>query len=107
MHVQMSPCMQMDVDIRTPSEVKEWLNRHGVTATEWARAHGFKASVVFALLNGRTRGNHGMAHRAAVALGLKPPVDACEPSPLSATLPHVAGHGQTEFSDRMKGNQHM
>lgn len=66
---------------RTPEEAKAWLERHGVTASEWARSHGFAPAVVFALLSGRTRGRHGAAHRAAVALGLKAPPPANEEAP--------------------------
>jgi gp16 family phage-associated protein len=68
--------------LRTPKEARDWLERHGVTASEWARAHGFDAAVVFSLLSGRTRGKHGQAHRAAVALRLKPGPAGEEESPL-------------------------
>lgn len=69
--------------LRTAFEAKAWLERHGVTVTEWARAHGFEPSVVFALLSGRTHGKRGQAHRAAVALGLKGPVPEWELPPLA------------------------
>lgn len=47
----------------------------GVTVTDWARANGFTANIVYTLLSGRTRGRRGKAHQAAVALGLKPRPD--------------------------------
>jgi gp16 family phage-associated protein len=57
---------------RTLEEVREWFVVNGLTVAEWSKAHGIAASVVYALLSGRTRGRRGDAHRAAVALGIKP-----------------------------------
>jgi gp16 family phage-associated protein len=81
--------------LRTPSEAQAWLERHGVTASEWARAHGFAPSVVFALLSGRTHGRRGQAHLAAVALGLKGAAPEWEAPPLAdaavaATTPRLS-----------------
>lgn len=67
---------------RTPQEARDWLLRHGIAVTDWARAHGFEPTVVFSLLNGRTRGLRGQAHLAAIALGLKQAPELGEPSPL-------------------------
>lgn len=61
----------VDRHSRTPEEVLVWLHETGTPVSAWARAHGFEPSVVYALLTGRTRGNRGMSHQAAVALGLK------------------------------------
>ena len=72
---------------RTPDEVKAWLERHGVTIQEWANAHGFKPAVVYTLLEGRTRGTRGEAHRVAIALGMKLAPELSEPSPLSTGGP--------------------
>jgi gp16 family phage-associated protein len=69
--------------IRTPTEARAWLSRHGVTITEWARAHGFKPAVVASLLAGRSQGNWGEAHDAAVALGLRSPPEPNEEHPLA------------------------
>lgn len=79
------------IQSRSPEQVKAWLERHGVTATEWARQHGFPPTVVFALLSGRTRGRRGAAHRAAIALGLKsaPPED--EEFPIEDERPESHG----------------
>lgn len=71
------------ISIRTPQEARAWLNRHGVTIAEWARTHGFKPSVVAALLAGRARGRWGEAHDAAIALGLRPAPQAGEEHPLA------------------------
>ena len=73
----------MEKFVRTPAEARLWLERHGVTVTEWSRAHGFDAEVVFSLLSGRTRGRRGAAHRAAVALGLRAMPEANETHPLA------------------------
>ncbi|MFZ2858480.1 DNA-binding protein [Acidovorax sp.] len=85
--------------LRTPSEAQAWLERHGVTASEWARAHGFAPSVVFALLSGRTHGRRGQAHRAAVALGLKCAAPDEETSPL-ADVPSIATASTSSKSPR-------
>lgn len=71
--------------LRTPLEARAWLERHGVTATEWARANGFEPAVVYALLSGRTHGRRGHAHHAAVALGLKGGAPDGETPPLTST----------------------
>lgn len=65
----------MGTPIRTPEQAAEWFRATGTPVTVWARAHGFAPNVVYALLNGRTRGLRGTAHHAAVALGLKPGAD--------------------------------
>lgn len=69
--------------VRTPDEARAWLARHGVTITAWARSHGFKPAVVAALLAGRTRGEWGEAHEAAIRLGLRPGPDVNEAHPLA------------------------
>jgi gp16 family phage-associated protein len=69
--------------VRTPTEARAWLDRHGVTVSAWARARGFEPSVVFALLNGRTRGRWGKAYEAAVALGLRARPHLSERYPLA------------------------
>jgi len=69
--------------LRTAGEAKAWLDRHGVSATEWARKHGFEPSVVFSVLSGRTRGRRGQAHSVAVALHIKEAASDGEDSPLA------------------------
>jgi gp16 family phage-associated protein len=68
--------------LRTPEEAREWLERHGVPVSDWARAHGFDPTVVFSLLSGRTRGRRGIAYAAAIALGLRAPPSDDEAPPL-------------------------
>lgn len=65
----------MTLTTRTPEEAVTWFRRTGTSVTEWAAEHGFEPSVIYALLNRRTRGHRGKAHRAAIALGLKPKPD--------------------------------
>ena len=78
--------------LRTPAEVREWLARHGVTISCWARSNGFKPSVVASLLAGRTRGQWGEAHQAAVRLGLRQAPSAEEAHPLGSSQPALL-HG--------------
>jgi gp16 family phage-associated protein len=58
----------------TREEVLASFVAEGRTVTSWAQENGFEPSVVYALLQGRTKGRRGEAHRAAVALGIKRPI---------------------------------
>lgn len=58
--------------VRTIADAKARFREAGVTVTEWAAAHGFDRTAVYAVLSGRVRGHHGQGHRILVALGLKP-----------------------------------
>lgn len=71
--------------LKTVEDVRGWLELHGVTASEWARAHGFAPGVVFSVLSGRTVGRRGAAYRVAMALGLKPAPDQQDEHPLAGT----------------------
>ncbi|OWY28123.1 hypothetical protein CEJ42_15995 [Herbaspirillum robiniae] len=55
----------------SPDEIKALFRRHGETLGNWADAHGFKRQDVYSVLNGKTRGYRGEAHRIFVALGMK------------------------------------
>ncbi|EAY2231695.1 DNA-binding protein [Salmonella enterica] len=57
--------------LKTREEILADFNRHGVTLSGWARVHNVPRQIVFDLLHGRAKGRHGMAHKAAVLLGLK------------------------------------
>lgn len=72
-----------DKHLRTVDEAKAWLDRHGISVSEWARAHNFHPTVVFAVLSGRARGRRGQSHRVAVALQLKEAASSNELSPLA------------------------
>ena len=69
--------------VRTPAQARQWLDRHGVPVSEWARQNGFEPAVVFGLLSGRTRGRWGQAYEAAVKLGLRPAPATDEKHPLA------------------------
>jgi gp16 family phage-associated protein len=77
----------MENFVRSPEDVRQWLDRHGVSVTEWSRQHGFQAEVVFSLLSGRTRGRRGAAHKAAIALGLREMPASNERHPLHPLSP--------------------
>ena len=57
--------------LRTRAEAREWLQAQGLTAAAWARANNFPVRVVQELLRDRAKGNYGVAHDIAVALGIK------------------------------------
>lgn len=55
----------------TPEQVRASFEREGRTIAQFCRQHGLNKNLVSDLLNGRKKGRHGEAHRAAVLLGLK------------------------------------
>lgn len=57
----------------TLEQAKNWFYANGESVSDWAKAHGFRREIVYAVLAGRTRGCRGEAHRVAVALGVKAP----------------------------------
>jgi gp16 family phage-associated protein len=51
---------------------KENLRAQGISAAEFARAHGFNVSTVYSVMNKPdVKAHRGEAHRIAVALGIK------------------------------------
>lgn len=58
-------------ELLSSQDVKRRFEARGETITEWAEANGFSREEVYALLNGRTKGKRGRAHRIAVLLGMK------------------------------------
>lgn len=56
---------------RTRDEARKWLESRGISISEFARAHGLDRVTVSDLLRGKTKGLRGVAHDAAVALGIK------------------------------------
>jgi gp16 family phage-associated protein len=56
----------------TPEQIKAKFKQEGITFTQWARENGFSRQTVYLVLNGQLKGHWGIAHRIAVALGLKP-----------------------------------
>jgi len=61
------------IGLRTPAQARRWLDERGITLTAFAREHGLSRYAVVDVLKGRSKGRYGQAHRAAVALGIKPP----------------------------------
>ena len=57
--------------LRTPEEVRRELEHKGIPIAAWARANGLPPRPVYDVLTGRNAGKTGMAHKAAVLLGLK------------------------------------
>ncbi|MGD6581361.1 DNA-binding protein [Xanthomonas citri pv. citri] len=66
---------QQQFQVRTLDQAREWLVSNGFTVSGFARQIGVSRTVVDDLFRGRTQGNYGDAHTAAVALGLKAPPD--------------------------------
>ena len=58
-------------EVRTSSDIREELSRNGITVSAWARNMGFSAGLVYQVLAGRLKCEHGQAHKIAVTLGLK------------------------------------
>lgn len=72
----------MSQDLVKREAAKQWFEEHGVSVADWAAANGFSPNHVYAVLNGRTRGRRGTAHRIAVALGIKAtPADSFNSGP--------------------------
>lgn len=57
---------------QTPASAREWLAAHGATVAALARANGMPRLALVNVLRGRCLGLRGHAHRAAIALGIKP-----------------------------------
>lgn len=57
--------------LKTAEEVRLDFERRGINVTQWARERGLTRQAVFAVLNGKTKGRRGDAHKAAVLLGIK------------------------------------
>jgi gp16 family phage-associated protein len=57
--------------LKTPAQVKKDLRARGVTITNWALQNGIHHQVVRDLLTGKLKGHRGIAHQAAIKLGIK------------------------------------
>jgi gp16 family phage-associated protein len=55
----------------TPEQARADLERKGISIADFCRKHGLNKNLVSDLLNGRSKGRRGEAHRAAVLLGIK------------------------------------
>lgn len=57
--------------LRTGEQVRDEFMRRGLSISEWARARGYSAQLVYQVLAGRKRCLRGQSHAIAVTLGLK------------------------------------
>ncbi len=57
--------------LKTPEQVRVDFERRGVNVSKWARDRGLTRQSVFDVINGKTKGKRGDAHKAAVLLGIK------------------------------------
>ncbi|MCC7632563.1 DNA-binding protein [Stenotrophomonas rhizophila] len=57
--------------LKTAPEVREELDRQGISIAEFARMHKLDKRATWLVLSGRNKGRRGEAHRAAVVLGIK------------------------------------
>jgi len=57
--------------LRTPAQAREALEREGKSIAEFAREHGLDEPTVYQVLAGKKKGRRGIAHNAAVLLGIK------------------------------------
>jgi len=64
-------CLEKDITLKTPSQIREELSNLGISISEWARARGYSPGLVHQVLSGRLRCSRGQAHEVAVSLGLK------------------------------------
>lgn len=85
---------------QTPATAQAWFLRNGVCKSRWARAHGFDRMTIADLLRGKREGKYGQAHRAAIALGLKPNPEA------KAALQQLAHDCQQPLTEKQRAKYH-
>jgi gp16 family phage-associated protein len=57
--------------MKAPSQIKKDFEAEGISVAQWAREHGYKAHLVYNVVNGLSKYKRGESHRIAVALGIK------------------------------------
>jgi gp16 family phage-associated protein len=57
--------------IKTGEEVRQELERDGISLKEWCDAHAVSYDVARGVISGRIKAKRGQAHVIAVALGMK------------------------------------
>ena len=65
----------MNVKPLTADQVKAKLKAQGITVKQWADANDFDYETTCKVLQGVRKGNYGVGHKIAVALGLKPDLE--------------------------------
>jgi gp16 family phage-associated protein len=68
---QMDAIANKFAPLRTGEQVRDEFMRRGLSISEWARARGYSAQLVYQVLAGRKRCLRGQSHAIAVTLGLK------------------------------------
>lgn len=58
--------------LRTAQQARDWLVANGITVVQFANDNDLPVYTVRDVLLGRSKARTGMAHAAAVALGMKP-----------------------------------
>ena len=58
--------------MRTAEQARLALDLQGLSVSAWARLHGFRASAVHLVLQGKAQGRYGNTHKIMVALEMKP-----------------------------------
>jgi len=76
----------------SPSEIKQLFVAEGLTVADWARKHGFPASLVYRVLRGETQCLRGTTHEIGIALGLKRRAS----DEMRRILPGLLSHGVTD-----------
>lgn len=61
----------VEMQIKTPDQVKQDFENSGKSIASWASKHGFRETDVYKVLNGQSRYKRGIGHQIAVALGIK------------------------------------
>lgn len=56
---------------RQPSDVRRQFLAAGISIRGWAEERGYPPHLVYAALNGRLKGQRGLAHQVMIDLGLK------------------------------------
>lgn len=58
-------------ELRTAEQAKEWFSFNGMSVAEFARTNGFSEALVGQILNGHKTTTRGQVHNIAIALGMK------------------------------------
>lgn len=59
------------MNLRTPQQAKQELERKGVSISAWSVANGFNPNLVIMILSGARKPTRGQSHNIAVKLGIK------------------------------------
>lgn len=63
------------INAKTLQTARQAFVARGETIQEWAIRHDLPPAIVYAVLAGKLQGKYGVAHKAAVLLGLKKGAD--------------------------------